>query len=77
MGIQNYAQVGNSGNPVRSGLGTEAVDPVEVGLKSPRIELANIEHNGGSSLKPGSHRRKTRASPKACGRLSQEDSEVL
>ena len=26
-------------------FGTEAVDPVEVGLKSPRIELANIEHN--------------------------------
>ena len=27
------------------GFGTEAVDSVEVGLKSPRIELANIEHN--------------------------------
>ena len=26
-------------------FGTEAVDPVEVGLKSPRIELASIEHN--------------------------------
>ena len=26
-------------------FGTEAVDPVEVGLKSPRIKLANIEHN--------------------------------
>ena len=26
-------------------FGTEAVDPVEVGLKSLRIELANIEHN--------------------------------
>ena len=26
-------------------FGTKAVDPVEVGLKSPRIELANIEHN--------------------------------
>ena len=26
-------------------FGTEAVDSVEVGLKSPRIELANIEHN--------------------------------
>ena len=25
-------------------FGTKAVDPVEVGLKSPRIELANIEH---------------------------------
>ena len=26
-------------------FGTEAVDPIEVGLKSPRIELANVEHN--------------------------------
>ena len=26
-------------------FGTEAVDPVKVGLKSPRIELSNIEHN--------------------------------
>ena len=26
-------------------FGTEAVDPIEVELKSPRIELANIEHN--------------------------------
>ena len=26
-------------------FGIEVVDPVEVGLKSPRIELANIEHN--------------------------------
>ena len=31
--------------PFALGFGTEAVDPVEVGLKSPRIELANIEHN--------------------------------
>ena len=46
IGIQNYAQVGDSGNPVRSSLCTEAVDPIEVRLKSPRIELANIEHNG-------------------------------
>ena len=26
-------------------FGTEAVDPIEVRLKSPRIELENIEHN--------------------------------
>ena len=26
-------------------FGTEAIDPVEVGRKSPRIELANVEHN--------------------------------
>ena len=26
-------------------FGTEAVAPVEVGLKSPRVELATVEHN--------------------------------
>ena len=31
--------------PFALAFGTEAVNPVEVGLKSPRIELANIEHN--------------------------------
>ena len=31
--------------PFALAFGTEAVDPIEVGLKSPRIELANIEHN--------------------------------
>ena len=31
--------------PFPLAFGTEAVDPVEVGLKSPRIELENIEHN--------------------------------
>ena len=31
--------------PFALAFGTEAVDPVEVGLKSPRIELANIEHD--------------------------------
>ena len=31
--------------PFALAFGIEAVDPVEVGLKSPRIELANIEHN--------------------------------
>ena len=31
--------------PFALAFGTEAVDPVEVGLKSPKIELANIEHN--------------------------------
>ena len=31
--------------PFALAFGTEEVDPVEVGLKSPRIELANIEHN--------------------------------
>ena len=31
--------------PFALAFGTEVVDPVEVGLKSPRIELANIKHN--------------------------------
>ena len=31
--------------PFTLAFGTEAVDSVEVGLKSPRIELANIEQN--------------------------------
>ena len=31
--------------PFALAYGTEAVAPVEVGLKSPRIELANVEHN--------------------------------
>ena len=32
-------------NPLALAFGTEAVAPVEVGLKSPRIELATVEHN--------------------------------
>ena len=63
--------------PFALAFGTEAVDPVEVGLKSPRIELAKVEQRRGSSPKPGSPREKTLASPEAYGRLSQEDSEVL
>ena len=31
--------------PFALALGTEAVAPVKVGLKSPRIELATVEHN--------------------------------
>ena len=31
--------------PFALAFGTEAVDPIEVGLKSPRIELASTEHN--------------------------------
>ena len=31
--------------PFALAFGTEAVAPVEVGLKSPRIEFANTEHN--------------------------------
>ena len=32
-------------NPFTLAFGTEAVAPVEIGLKSPRIELASVEHN--------------------------------
>ena len=31
--------------PFALAFGTEAIAPVKVGLKSPRIELANVEHN--------------------------------
>ena len=31
--------------PFAIAFGTEAVAPIEVGLKSPRIELATMEHN--------------------------------
>ena len=42
MGLQDDTEVSNLKNPL---LGTEAVAPVEVGLKSPRIKLAVEEHN--------------------------------
>ena len=46
MGIQNYAQVSKTQEtPFALAFGTEAIAPVEVRLKSPRIELANVEHN--------------------------------
>ena len=31
--------------PLALAFGTEVVAPVEIGLKSPRIELASVEHN--------------------------------
>ena len=34
--------------PLALAFGTEAVAPVEVGLKSPRVEFTNAEHNEGS-----------------------------
>ena len=59
-------------------FGTKEVDPVKVELKSPRIELANIEHNKEAlRLNLDLIEKKTRASHEVCGRLSQEDSEVL
>ena len=46
MGIQNYAQVSNLGNPIRPGFQHRGGSPIEIRLKSPRIELASVEHNG-------------------------------
>ena len=45
MGIQNYAKSATQETPFALAFGTKVVNLVEVGLKSPRIELANIEHN--------------------------------
>ena len=45
MGTQNYAQISNSRDPFAVAFGTEVVAHVEVGLKSPRIEFASVEHN--------------------------------
>ena len=45
MGLQDYAQVSTQETPFALAFGTEAVALVEVGLKSPRIELASVEHN--------------------------------
>ena len=45
MGLQDNTEVSNPGNPIRLAFGIEAVAPVEIGLKSPRIELATVEHN--------------------------------
>ena len=48
--------------PFALAFSTEAVNPVEVELKSPRIELANIEHNEEALLKrvEDYHRKTTR-----------------
>ena len=45
MGLQNNAEISNPGNPFALAFGTEAVAPVEVGIKSPRIEFVSVEHN--------------------------------
>ena len=45
MGLQDDAEVSNSGDPFALAFGTEAVAPVEVGIKSPRVELASEEQN--------------------------------
>ena len=45
MTIQNYKQVSNSETPFALDFGTEAVAHVQIGLKSPRIELESVEHN--------------------------------
>ena len=45
MGIQNYTQINNSRNLICSSIWHLTVAPVEVGLKSPRVEFTNTEHN--------------------------------
>ena len=32
--------------PFALAFGTKAIAPIEIGLKSPRIKLASVEHNG-------------------------------
>ena len=45
MGILNYAQVSDSGNPVRFNLWHLSSRSSQGQTKSPRIELTNIKHN--------------------------------
>ena len=45
MSIQNYAKSATQETPFALAFGTEAVAPIEIGLKSPRTELASVEHN--------------------------------
>ena len=45
MGLQDDTKVSNPGNPFALAFGTEAEALVKVGIKSPRIELASVEHN--------------------------------
>ena len=45
MGLQNDAKSATRETPFALAFGTEAVAPVEVGIKSPRFELTSEEHN--------------------------------
>ena len=45
MGVRTMRMSTTQETPFALAFGTKVVDPVEDGLKSPRIELANIEHN--------------------------------
>ena len=45
MGIQNYAQVCNSGNPILSSFWHQGSGPCRDRIKAPKIELASVEHN--------------------------------
>ena len=62
--------------PFALAFSTEAVAPVEVGLKSPRIELASVEHND-EALRLNLDLPDEKREPKAHGRLPKEDGEVL
>ena len=46
MGIHNYEQVSDSENPIRSGSQHRGGSPCRDRIKTPRIELASVEHNG-------------------------------
>ena len=46
MGIRTTRKSATQETPFALAFGTEAVAPIEIGLKSPRIELASVEHNG-------------------------------
>ena len=45
MGIQTTRKSTTQETPFTLAFGAKAVVPIEVGLKSPRVEFANAEHN--------------------------------
>ena len=45
IGIQNYAQVSNSGNPIHPSFWHRGGSPCRNRIKVPRIKLASVEHN--------------------------------
>ena len=63
--------------PFTLAFGTEVVAPVEVGLKSPRIELASVENNDEALCLNLDLLDEKREQDKAHGRLPKENDEVL
>ena len=45
MTYRTMRKLATQETPFALAFGTEAVTPIEIGLKSPRIELASVEHN--------------------------------